>query len=133
MLYLAWILSLIGTFGSLYVSEIMGYMPCDLCWYQRICLFPLCIILAIALWKNFKGIALYVLPLTIIGFFVALCQTLMHEIPAIESLPLCGQGASCESPVFELFGFLSLPILSTINFAFVSLFLGLCLKHQKSM
>lgn len=130
MLYFAWILSLIGTLGSLYVSEIMGIEPCNLCWYQRACLFPLTIILAIASWDRFKGIARYVVWLPMIGFVIALCQTLMQEVPALESLPLCGGGNACKTPMFKLFGWITFPMLSLANFTLISLCLSFFLKYR---
>ena len=130
MLYFAWVLSLIGTLGSLYVSEIMGFAPCNLCWYQRICLFPLTIILAVASWDRFKGIARYVVWLPIFGFILALCQTLMQEVPALESLPLCGNGPGCETTMFKFFGWLTFPMLSLANFTLISLCLIFFLKYR---
>ncbi|MCP5510223.1 MAG: disulfide bond formation protein B [Chlamydiales bacterium] len=130
MLYLAWLLSLIGTLGSLYVSQIMGYEPCHLCWFQRICLFPLAIILGFACWDRFKGIARYIVWLPILGFFLALCQTLMQEIPAIESMPLCGGGQDCEVPAFTFFGWLTFPMLSLANFTLISLLLIFYVKYR---
>ncbi len=66
-LYLAWVVSLAATGGSLYLSEILGYIPCKLCWFQRIFMYPEVILLGIASYKNDRRQAGYVLPLSIIG------------------------------------------------------------------
>lgn len=65
-LFIAWAVSVIATLGSLYLSEIKGFLPCDLCWFQRIFMYPLTILLGIAYFKDDVGIAKYVLPLSFI-------------------------------------------------------------------
>lgn len=69
-LFIAWAVSVIATLGSLYLSEIKGFLPCDLCWFQRIFMYPLTILLGIAYFKDDVGIAKYVLPLSFIGGYI---------------------------------------------------------------
>ena len=119
-IYVAWLLSLLGMLGSLYVSEIAGYPPCELCWYQRMCLFPLVWILGISLWRKETHFLPYVIAFPILGSVIAVCQVLLQEIPAFSHLSLCGAGSDCHHPAFRLMGWLTLPMLSLVNFALIT-------------
>jgi disulfide bond formation protein DsbB len=119
-LYFAWVIALIASLGSLYYSEIKGWQPCPLCWYQRICLFPMVWLLAVAAYKQDKSQILYVLPLLGIGFLLAFLQVLGGYFPDIFSTPLCGLHKSCShTPSF--LGFLSFPWISLGTFLVISL------------
>ncbi|WP_213357680.1 disulfide bond formation protein B [Chlamydiifrater phoenicopteri] len=116
-LYTAWVLACIGTLWSIYYSYIRNIEPCFLCHYQRICLFPLCIILGIASYKDSSEIKDYVLPLPILGFCVAVYQVCLQEIPGMQ-LDLCGR-VSCEAKIF-VFGFITIPMASALAFATIA-------------
>lgn len=75
-LYFAWLIAACGTLFSLYYSEVAGHIPCKLCWYQRICLFPLTLLLFPVIWKKQHSFALYYLPLPLVGFSLSffICQ-----------------------------------------------------------
>lgn len=75
LLYGAWFVSLIATLGSLYLSEIKGFIPCDLCWFQRIFMYPLVLILGIATLQNDWKVVRYALPLSVIGEASRSCIT----------------------------------------------------------
>ena len=72
LLYIAWVVSLIAMFGSLYFSEMKGYIPCELCWYQRIFMYPLTLILGIGTFQNDSSVKKFVLPLSLIGGIISL-------------------------------------------------------------
>ena len=114
-LYAAWLLATIGTLVSLYFSEIKQLEPCHLCWYQRTCLFPLVVVLGIAAYRGFLGIARYVLPLVLLGFMLALYQVMMQEIPSWNPIDICGGGPSCEDGIAVL-GPITIPMLSAACF-----------------
>ncbi|WP_213318326.1 disulfide bond formation protein B [Chlamydiifrater volucris] len=116
-LYMAWVLSCIGTLWSIYYSYIRNIEPCFLCHYQRICLFPLCVILGIASYKDFSGIKDYVLPLPVLGFCIAFYQICLQEIPGMQ-LDLCGR-VSCEAKIF-VFKFITIPMASALAFATIA-------------
>ena len=69
-LYTAWVTSLMATVGSLFFSEILHFPPCMLCWYQRILMYPLVVIIAVGILRRDKGVYQYVLPLSITGFII---------------------------------------------------------------
>lgn len=113
-LFFAWLISLVSFLGSLYFSEIAGHEPCQLCWFQRICIFPLVVILGIASWKNFFGIVTYVLPLVIIALGFALYQIAIQEIPGWQPIDLCGAGPSCTEKYPIGLGPITIPMLSAV-------------------
>lgn len=129
-LYFAWLLSLSGFFLSLYVSALLNYEPCPLCWYQRIALFPLAVLLGIAVYRDDRSFALYALVLAAIGEFFALYQIFERYIPALQALPLC-RNSGCHEPVFLWFGFFTFPIVSAIGFALIGIFLLIARKRSR--
>jgi disulfide bond formation protein DsbB len=114
----AWIIALLGFAVSVYYGEILWIEPCRLCWYQRIALFPLALLLGIGAYRDDKQIALYTLPLSIFGALAAIYQSLSIHVPSFQG---CGEG--CAKPIFSLFGFLTFADLSAIGFILISLLL----------
>lgn len=123
LIFSAWLIAAVSTLGSLFFSEVMELIPCVLCWYQRIFLFPLAIILLIGLFPLDKKVVNYALPLAIIGllFTVYHCLLFFGVIP--ENLQPCGQGVSCTDDNMELFGFLPIPLLALIAFLMIIILL----------
>lgn len=119
ILFTAWLIACIATLGSLFFSEVMEFAPCVLCWYQRIFIYPLVITLAIGLFPLDKNAVRYSLPLAAVGWFFALYHTLLYEGVIPESIQPCRQGVSCTEVYIELFGFLSIPLLSLIAFSII--------------
>ena len=121
-LFLAWLIALVATIGSLFVSEILNIKPCIFCWYQRIFMFPLAIILGIAAYKNDNKIVPYVIFFPIIGGVIALVQTLLSYL-SLSSL-VCG--LECTQGNIKIFGFFELSIASFLAFTaiFVLLFIS---------
>ena len=117
LLFLCWLLASVSTLGSLFFSYVMGFAPCILCWYQRIFLFPLVIILAVGLFPFDKSVVKYALPLAIAGWLTALYHTLLYAGIIPESVQPCSQGVSCTEEYIDLFGFLTIPMLSLLSFS----------------
>jgi disulfide bond formation protein DsbB len=117
ILFLCWLLVSMSTLGSLFFSNVMEFAPCVLCWYQRICLFPLVIILAAGLFPFDKSVVKYVLPLVIVGWLMSLYHTLLYAGIIPENIQPCTQGVSCTEEYIDLFGFLSIPMLSFLAFS----------------
>lgn len=122
-LYLAWLLSLFAVGVSFYFSEVVKLEPCHLCWFQRICLFPLALILGIACYRSFFGIAEYVLPLVCIGFLLACYHVLIQEVPGWNALDLCGAGPSCSEKYNIGLGPITIPMLAATGFLTIGLLL----------
>lgn len=123
MLFLCWLIAGASTLGSLFFSEIMQFPPCILCWYQRIFLFPLVFILATGLFSGDKSVARYALPLVAAGWLVALYHNLLYAGIVPESIQPCSQGVSCTEDYINLFGFLTIPMLSLLSFSTILILL----------
>jgi disulfide bond formation protein DsbB len=115
-LWLAWLVALVSLLGSLYYSEIVHYAPCSLCWYQRIAMYPLVIILAVAAWRRDRGVQAYVLPFVVIGGLLALYQYVLGYFPDAEVLG-CSIDVSCTERYVWEFGFVDFPFMSLVAFA----------------
>ncbi len=116
--WLAWLVALASLVGSLYYSEIVGYPPCSLCWYQRIAMYPLVIILAIAAWKRDTSVRRYVLPLLVLGGLVAAYQYVIGYTPDVEVLG-CSLDVSCTERHIWEFGFVDFPFMSLVAFSLI--------------
>ncbi len=118
ILFLCWILVSVSATISLFFSSVLEYEPCVLCWYQRICLFPQVLILAAGLFPAYdKSVIKFALPLTIAGGLTAFYHTLLYAGIIPENLQPCSKGVSCTEKYFELFGFVSIPMLSFLAFS----------------
>ena len=117
ILFLCWLVSSVSAMGSLFFSYVMEFAPCVLCWYQRIFLFPLVIILAVGLFPIDKSVVKYALPLAIAGWLTAAYHNLLYAGIIPESIQPCSQGVSCTEEYINLFGFLSIPMLSLLSFS----------------
>lgn len=125
--------SLIAMLGSLYFSEVKHFIPCVLCWYQRICLYPLVIISAVGYFRNDKHIAWYILPLSSIGFIVAVYQNLLVYKIIPEAIAPCQNGVSCTTQYINWLGFITIPLLSAVTFAGIIISIaGYIVLHKKT-
>jgi disulfide bond formation protein DsbB len=132
LLFLCWLLVSISATISIFFSSVLEYQPCVLCWYQRIFLFPLILIFAVGLFPTFdKSVIKYGLPLTIAGGLTALYHTLLYAGIIPENIQPCSQGVSCTERYFELFGFISIPMLSFFAFSTLVILL-IILKRRTS-
>jgi len=116
LIFVCWILATVATLGSLFFSEIMGLKPCVLCWYQRIFMYPLVVILLVGMFPLDKGVVRYALPLAVIGWLFAVYHYLLYSGYIPESLQPCDQDASCAEINLELFGFITIPMLSILSY-----------------
>lgn len=116
LLFVGWFIAFASTLGSLFFSYVMEFAPCVLCWYQRICLFPLVIILARGLFPFDRGVVKYALPLAAMGWLLAAYHSLLYAKLIPADMQPCGKGISCTEEYIELFGFLSIPFLALIGF-----------------
>ena len=115
-LYVAWVIALIATLGSLYFSNILGFKPCVLCWYQRIFMFPLMFTLAFSLFARDPPGVRYSLLIAAVGWLVALYHFLLYSGFIPKGMQPCGPGLSCSEISFQLWGFMTIPLMSLIAF-----------------
>ena len=126
--YVAWVLSLVATLGSLFLSDVLELPPCSLCWYQRVCLFPLTIILAVGIVLRDPRLLFYGMPLVAVGLVLALYHNLLYYGVIPESLSPCQQGVPCSSRQIDWLGFIGIPLMSLG--AFVSIGAALLLHGR---
>jgi disulfide bond formation protein DsbB len=132
LLFLAWILVTIATLGSLFFSEVMGVPICMLCWYQRIAMYPLVLILAVGLIPYDPRVIRYATALAIAGWLVALFQLLLIAGIIPEDAQPCVQGIPCSETHISLFGFLNIPALSFLTFTLIVILLFFAHKKESS-
>lgn len=129
----AWLIALVATLAAIFIGEIMGQMPCQLCWYQRIAMFPLAIILGTASFKNDLNIVFHALPIALVGGGIAAWHSLLYAGMVPEPIRPCSQtGPSCSGEGQTIFGFLSLPYLSFTAFTLITICLAMSLKWKKN-
>lgn len=112
--------ALVATLGSLFFGEVLKYPPCTLCWYQRICMYPLVIIFGSAIWTDDYKYLKQSAPLTLIGLVIASYHNLLYYGWIPDSITPCTQGVSCTSKQVEIFGFLTIPLMSWLSFLALS-------------
>jgi len=125
-LWLAWIIALIATGGSLLYSDVIGLEPCLLCWYQRILMYPQVILLALAAYWKDSRIVRYVLPMTLIGAFVsAYHYTLQLGVNPYAPCSAVGYSVSCSDRFILNYGYITIPMMGLTAFLLISLLLYL--------
>jgi disulfide bond formation protein DsbB len=130
-LLLGWVASLIATIGSLYFSEVLHYIPCTLCWYQRIFMYPLAIMLGIAFYQNDRGIVKYALPLSIIGMMISGYHIALQKIPYLQQFEMCKSGVPCSKDYINWLGFITIPILAFTAFTIITICLVFIMRSNK--
>lgn len=108
----------VATLGSLYLSEVAHLIPCTDCWYQRIAMYPLALILGIAAYRRDPKIRVYTAPLAVIGGIISIYHYLIQWFPSLESTS-CSTAVPCTAPWFRVFGFISIPYMAMSAFALV--------------
>lgn len=130
LVFAAWLLATVATLGALFMSEVMELAPCVLCWYQRIAMFPLVILLPLGLFPYDRKVVRYALPLALIGLFVAIFHLLLVAGIIPEAMVPCRQGIPCKTVQISWFGFVTIPMLSALAFSGIAALLSAA--HFKS-
>ena len=115
---LAWLVAGVTTLGSLYYSEVADYTPCVLCWYQRICIYPLSVILGVAVLRRDVGVRWYAIPMAALGVAVSSYHTWLQAYPD-RTTAFCTLDAPCTARYVWELGFVSLPFMALTAFLFV--------------
>lgn len=120
-MYVALLAALIATCGSLYFSEVRGYVPCVLCWYQRILMYPLTGVIAVGLLRRDRNLPYYVLPLSLYGVGMSGYHYLLEKTDLFAGSAACAQGVSCTTQWINWFGFVTIPFLAFTAFLIITL------------
>ncbi len=129
--YIAWTQAFLATVGSLYFSEVVEAQPCLLCWYQRILMYPLVVIIMVGIFRKDKGLPVYVLPFSVSGMILAFYQYLLQRGVFPEHLAPCSVGVSCFATYINWFGFVTIPFLSLVAFSVITVIMALLWKKKE--
>ncbi|MGB1227646.1 MAG: disulfide oxidoreductase [Poseidonibacter sp.] len=119
----SFLIALIATLGSLFFSEVMQFIPCSMCWYQRIFMYPLVLIFLINLLYPDDKLLKYSMPLVLIGLFFSIYHNLLMFGIIPESVVPCVQGVPCSTEYINWLGFITIPFLSLIAYSVILVFL----------
>lgn len=131
-LFGAWIIALAATAGALFLGEVMGMTPCVLCWYQRIAMFPLVLIIGMGLLASDARSVRYALPLAVAGWAIAGYHLLVFWGVIAEGLVPCGAGSSCADADVQVAGGVPIPLLSILAFTAILVLLWAANKKVKA-
>ncbi len=123
LVFVCWLIAAMSTLGAVFLGEVMGFTPCVLCWYQRICMFPLVFILAAGLFPFDTKVVRYALPLAAAGWLIAVFHLLLASGYIPEKMTPCVQGVPCAAVPIEWLGFVTIPLLSVAAFSLINAFL----------
>lgn len=123
LLLMAWLVALVATAAAFFLGEIMGMTPCVLCWYQRIAMFPLAIILGIACFSEDRQGAIYAIPFGLAGVALSGYHTLLVAGFIPRAWIPCGAGVSCANQKLAILNGIEIPWLSLVAFVLISILL----------
>jgi disulfide bond formation protein DsbB len=127
--WIAWAFALVATAGSLFFSEIADFIPCRLCWFQRIGMYPLAVLLLIAaIRRDARGAAIYGLPLAAFGSIVAIYHIYIEYHPEAETAA-CKIGAPCTTKWIDKLGYITIPVLALTAFLAIITLLAMVLSR----
>lgn len=121
-IWLAWLVALAASVGSLIYSEVIHFEPCRLCWFQRIAMYPMAVVLLVGAIRREFQVKYYALPLALAGLAISVYHYLMQVFPSLEG-GSCG-AVSCSARLVEIFGFISIPFMAGTGFMVIAVLLG---------
>lgn len=135
-IFIAWLIAILATLGSLHFGEGQSIEPCRLCWYQRIAMYPLTILIGMIIYREDTHGILYTLPFVLIGLLISIYQTAMPFFESLRSPGACGEGPSCSKafyvfPEIPSLNFITLPMLSCAGF--IALLICLCISKKRKV
>lgn len=125
-------IAIAATGGSLFYSEVKHLIPCDLCWYQRICMYPLVAIFAVGVLRRDRTAFWYAAPFVAIGAPLALYHWLVERVPSLSDSTSCSAFAPCTTPYFEELGYITLAFMSMSAFLLIGALLLVGRAHNRS-
>ena len=117
--YMAFVPAVVAMLGSLYFSEVAGFVPCTLCWYQRILMYPLSLIILVGILKRDEYLPQYVLPFAIIGGVVSLYHYML-QWGVFSKSAACATGVPCSVRYINWGGFVTIPFLALSAFVIIT-------------
>ncbi len=121
LFFSAWAISVIATLGSLYFSEVLKFIPCELCWYQRIIMYPLVLIMGMAYIKKDVHLSIYILPFSVIGLCISLYHYLIQKVDFLATNSISCGVVPCTGEYINIFGFITIPFLALSAFTLITI------------
>src|SRR3954453_21747079 len=131
-LWAAFVVAAIATGGSLFLSEVAGFVPCEMCWYQRICMYPLSLLTLFLAYHGDNRAARYLLPFPVIGACVSVYHLLI-ENHVVSTPAACQVGAGCEVKWINYFGYMTIPPRALTAFVLLTIFLALAAAEPEEL
>ncbi len=123
IIFVCWLVATVATLGSLFFSEVMEFIPCSLCWYQRIFMYPLVFIFLVGLFPLDLKVIKFSIPLVVIGWLISIYHNLLYYGVIPENVSPCSQGVPCSTVYIKWFGFISIPLLALTSFTIILILL----------
>lgn len=116
----AWVVSIVALCGSLTFSQILLWTPCELCWFERIFMYPQVVLLGIATFKKDRAIFPYSASLAALGGLISAYHILVENFPGLDGVIDCSRvGVSCSTEYIDWFGFITIPLLALVAFVLI--------------
>jgi disulfide bond formation protein DsbB len=131
-LLVAWIVAIVTTLGSLYYSLHAGYIPCELCWYQRIVMYPLVVVVGVGWLRRDAKTWITAAPFVVVGAPLSLYHWLVERVPSLAEGSSCSVVAPCTAPFFEKLGFVTLAWMCMSSFLLIGALLTLFVAGQRA-
>ena len=119
--YIAWLFALLSVVGSLFFSEVMQLPPCVLCWYARIAMYPLVVVIGVGIVLRDARMKVYALALAVPGVLLAIYHNLLYYGFIPENITPCSEGVPCNAVQIEMLGFITIPMLGLAAFFAIAL------------
>ncbi len=132
LILLSFITASIATMGSLFFSEVMQFVPCSMCWYQRIFMYPLVLIFLVNTLYPDNKVFKYAMPIVIVGLLFAIYHNLLMFGIIPESVVPCVQGVPCSTEYINWLGFITIPFLSLSAYSIIFILLLMYKKELKN-
>lgn len=132
IVFFCFLIASVATLGSLFFSEIMQFVPCSMCWYQRIFMYPLVVIFLINLLFPDDKVFKYAFGIVIVGLFFSIYHNLLMFGIIPESVVPCVQGVPCSTEYINWFGFVTIPFLSLVSYSLLFILLIIGKKGNKN-
>jgi disulfide bond formation protein DsbB len=128
----AWVVAIVTTLGSLYYSEHAGFVPCELCWYQRIVMYPLVVVLGVGWLRRDPKVWVTGAVFVVIGAPLSLYHWLVERVPSLAETSSCSIVAPCTAPYFEKLGFVTLAWMCMSSFLLIGTLLACSAIGQRA-
>ena len=126
--YIGLIAAWIAMLGSLYFSEVAGFLPCRLCWFQRVLMYPLAGILLVGILRRDAGLPYYVLPFSVLGIGLSTYHYLLQKTSLFGESASCQEGIPCTTMWINWFGFATIPFLALAGFLIITVMMLIVLE-----